>query len=181
MAGGARRMKPRRLQLDYIAPARRPAWPGLLVLVLAIAIAGALIWRYREAQLELVRLQAAASLVSLERRPVRAIPKERLDEETKIAEAVMRQLALPWGALVQAIEQASTRDVAVLQLQPDAENRVVRLTAEARNGRAMFEYVRRLGAANGLADVHLVSHHLQRDDPQRPIQFSVHAGLRSAQ
>jgi hypothetical protein len=174
-------MKPRRLQLDYIAPARRPVWPGLLLLVLSVAIAGVLVARYREAQLELARLQAMASLASAERKPMRTIPKERLDEEVKLAEGVVRRLSLPWGSLVQAIEQASTRDIAVLQLQPDAENRVVRLTAEARNGGAMFEYVRRLNAAKGLTDVHVVSHHLQRDDPQRPIQFSVQASLRSGQ
>jgi len=174
-------MKPRRLELDYIAPARRRPWAGLVVLVVSLCLAGFLLTRYRDAHLELARIEAATSLVSAERRPPRAIPKERLDEEVKTAEAVVRQLTLPWGSLVQAIEQASTREVAVLQLQPDAENRIVRLTAEARNGEAMFEYVRRLGAAKGLADLHVVSHHVQREDPQRPIQFSVQAALRSAQ
>jgi 5,10-methylenetetrahydrofolate reductase len=172
-------MKPRRLHLDYIAPARRPLWPGLLLLVLSLAVAAALLAGHRDAQLELARLEAAGSLISAERRPPRTVPKERLDEEVKGAEAVVRRLTVPWGSLVQAVEQASTREVAVLQLQPDAENRVVRLTAEARNSEAMFEYLRRLGAAKGLADVHLLSHDLQREDPQRPIQFSVQAALRS--
>jgi hypothetical protein len=76
------------------------------------------------------------------------------------------------------VERASTRDVALLQLQPDAESRLLRLTAEARNREAMFEYVRRLGAAPGLADTHVVSHQVQRDDPLRPVQFSVQALLR---
>jgi hypothetical protein len=174
-------MKPRHVELDYIAPPRHPVWPGVLLLAFSLAIAGALIPRYRDAQLELAGLQATASLIGAERRPARTVPKERLDEEVKGAEAVMRQLSLPWGSLVEAIEQASTREVAVLQLQPDADNRVVRLTAEARNSKAMFEYVRRLGAAKGLADAHVVSHHLQREDPQRPIQFSVQAALRNAQ
>jgi hypothetical protein len=172
-------MRPRRLELDYIAPPRRRVWPGLLVLAISLCLAAVLVTRHREAQLELARLEAAGSLISAERRPARAIPKERLDEEVKSAEAVVRQLTLPWGSLVQAIEQASTREVAVLQLQPDADNRIVRLTAEARSSQAMFEYVRRLGAAKGLADVHVVSHHVQREDPQRPIQFSVQASLRS--
>jgi Tfp pilus assembly protein PilN len=92
---------------------------------------------------------------------------------------VVRELALPWASLVQAIEQASTRQVALLQLQPDAEKRIVKLTAEARSREAMFDYMRRLGAANGLADVHIVSHQVQREDPQHPIQFSVQASFRS--
>jgi hypothetical protein len=174
-------MKPRRLELDYIAPARRSLWPGLLVLALSLALAAHLVIKYRDAQTELAGLQAAANLVSPERRPPRAVPKERLDEEAKSAEAVVRQLTVPWAPLIQALEQAATRDVAVLQLQPDAENRVVRLGAEARNAEAMFEYLRRLGTAKGLADAHIVSHQVQRDDPQRPVQFSVQASLKAAQ
>jgi hypothetical protein len=109
---------------------------------------------------------------------VRAVPKERLDEQAKSAEAVVRQLTLPWAGLIGAIEQAATKDVAILQLQPDAEQRLLRVTAEARHRDAMFEYLRRLGAAQELANVVLVSHQVQRDDPQQPIQFSVQASLK---
>jgi Tfp pilus assembly protein PilN len=172
-------VKSRRLELDYIAPVPTPVWPGLLVLGLALAVAGELAHRYREAQLERLRLETAASLITPERRPIRAVPKERLDEEAKGVQAVVRQLTVPWGSLIEAIERAASRDVALLQLQPDAENRLVRITAEARNAEAMFEYVRRLGSAKGLADVYVVSHQLQREDPQRPIQFSVQASLGS--
>jgi hypothetical protein len=171
-------MKPRRLELDYIAAPRRAAWPGMLLLVLGLALAAHLVSRYRDTQLELARLEAAANLIGPERLPPRTVPKERLDEESKNAEAVVRQLTVPWGLVVQAVEQAATRDVAVLQLQPDAESRSVRLTAEARHSQAMFEYLRRLGAAKGLSDVHLVSHQVQRDDPQQPIQFSVQASVK---
>ena len=79
---------------------------------------------------------------------------------------------------MQAIEQAATRDVAILQLQPDAETRSLKLIAEARQREAMFEYLRRLGAARGLSEVHIVSHQVQRDDPQRPIQFSLQASMK---
>jgi Tfp pilus assembly protein PilN len=91
---------------------------------------------------------------------------------------VVRQLTLPWAALIGTIEQAASRDVAILQLQPDAEQRLLRLTAEARDREAMFEYLRRLGSAQGLAEVHLVSHQVQREDPQRPIQFAVQAAIK---
>jgi len=168
----------RRVELDYIAPPRRPVWPGALVFVLALALAGELALRYRDARLELERLETAAGLVSPERAPARVLPKERLEEEAKAAEAVVRQLTLPWAVLIRAVEQAAMRDVAILQLQPDAESRILRLTAEARDREAMFAYLRRLAAARGLADVHMVSHQVSRDDPRRPIQFSAQASLR---
>jgi Tfp pilus assembly protein PilN len=93
---------------------------------------------------------------------------------------VVRQLTLPWAALIGTLEQAATREVAILQLQPDAEQRLVRLSGEARDREAMFQYLRRLSAAPGLGDVHLVSHQVQLEDPQRPIQFAVQATLKDA-
>jgi multidrug efflux pump subunit AcrB len=171
-------MKQRRLELDYIAPVRRPLWPGILLLAVSLAVAGAMLVHFRELKLQLARLEAASGLIG-SARPARALPKERVDAEMKSAETVVRQLTVPWGSLVEALEQAATRDVAVLALQPDAENRILRLTAEARHREAMFEYMRRLGAAKGLAEVHLLSHQVAREDPQRPIQFSVQAVFRT--
>lgn len=148
------------------------------MLALSLALAGELLLRYRDARQEVVRLETQGGMIAPERRAAAALPKERLEEQTKAAEAVVRQLTLPWAGLIGAIEQAATRDVAILQLQPDAEQRVLRLTAEARHRDAMFEYLRRLGASRELANVHLVSHQVQREDPQQPIQFTVQAALR---
>jgi hypothetical protein len=150
----------------------------VLLLALALAVSAEVLLRYRDVRQELGRLEAQAGLVLPGGRPGRALPKERLDEQAKNAEAVVRQLTLPWASLIGAIEQAATRDVAILQLQPDAEQRVLRLTAEARNRDAMFEYLKRLGAARELTNVVLVSHQVQRDEPQQPIQFSLQASLR---
>jgi Tfp pilus assembly protein PilN len=171
-------VKPGRVELDYLAPPQRLLWPGLLVLALSLALGAFLLVRYRDARQDIARLEAESGLVLPERRPVRAVPKERLDAEAKAAEAVVRQLAVPWGALVAALEQASMRDVALLQLQPDADQRRLRLTAEARDRDAMFTYLRRLEAAPALAEVVLISHQVQLEDPQRPIQFSLQAALK---
>jgi len=144
----------------------------------ALALSAVVLERYRDVRDDLARLQAQAGLVLPGGRATRALPKERLDEQAKSAEAVVRQLTLPWASLIGAIEQAATRDVAILQLQPDAEKGLLRLTAEARNREAMFEYLKRLGAARELTNVVLVSHQVQMDEPQQPIQFAVQALLR---
>jgi hypothetical protein len=148
------------------------------VLALAVGLSAWLGAAFLEARGELARLEAAVSMVSPDRRPARELPKGRLDEETRSAEAVVRELTLPWAGLLRSLEESATRDVAVLQLQPDAQQRVVKLTAEARSQDAMFRYLQRLASAKNLGDAHLVSHQVQRDDPQRPIQFSVQATLR---
>jgi Tfp pilus assembly protein PilN len=173
-------MKPRPLELDYIASPRRPVWLGVAILAAALALGGVLFEQYRDTQVELSRLETEAGMLGSDRRPARAVPKERLDEEVKAAEVVVRSLTLPWASLVETLEKASTRDVALLQLQPDAQNRLVRLTLEARSRQAMFDYMRRLGASQTLADAHILSHQVQIEDPQKPIQFSVQATMREA-
>lgn len=170
----------RRLQLDYVAPPRRPRWPGFALLALSFAVAGALVDRYVDLQGELQRLEAARGLLGAERRPARAVTAQQLAEQTKGVETVVRQLALPWAALVESVEGAAHPDVALLQLQPDAPQRLLRLSAEAKDREAMLEYVRRLGQAKLLHEAHLVSHQVQSEEPRRPIQFAVQAAFRSA-
>ena len=170
-------MSVRWLELDYVARPSRAVSPGLALLALSLALAGYLGARYAEARRELVRLDTEMSLVAFER-PTTTFPRERLEGETKAAEAVVRRLAAPWAALIGALEQASTRDVALLQLQPDADRRQLQLTAEARDTEAMFAYLENLEASHGLSEVHLVSHEVRTDGPQRPIRFSLQADFR---
>jgi hypothetical protein len=165
------------LELDYQAPPRQRRALGLGLLVLALALTGVLVERYREVRLELERVETVRVMLSGERR---AAPKKNLDEEQKAAEAVVRQLALPWSAMVRAVEAAASPDVALLQMQPEARERQLRLTAEARSERAMLAYLRRLASGDTLADVHLASHQVVLEDPQRPIQFTVLARLKGA-
>ena len=65
----------RRLELDYIVRPRRPRWLGYALLVVALAIAGDLVVRYRAVQLDLERAETATGLLSAGRRAPQAIPK----------------------------------------------------------------------------------------------------------
>lgn len=167
------------LELDFVAAPRRPRLAGLLVMAAALAVAGTLAHRYSETQQRLQRLQASDSLLRAAPAP-RAVPRERLDEQVKSAQAVVRQLALPWAELIDSLERSAMREVSVLHVQPDAQQRLMRVTAEARGEAQMLEYLRRVGAARSFAEVHLISHQVREDDPLRPIQFSLQASFRSA-
>ncbi len=170
-------MKPRRLELDYLAAPRRPRWPGVVLLAASLALAAHFAVRYSDARQDLLQLETERRLIPPQR-AVRALPPQRLDDQVKMAESVVRQLTLPWGPVISVLERASSPDVALLQLQPDADQRLLRLSGEARNREAMFDYLRRLSSADRLSEVHLVSHQVRQEDPQRPIQFSVQAALR---
>jgi len=117
-------------------------------------------------------------LPGAERRALRARSPQTLEAEAKRVDATLRQLALPWGSIIESVESANTRDVAILQLQPDAQQGQLRLGAEARTQQAMLDYLQRLAAARGLADVHVVNHQVQVEDPYHPVRFTVQASLK---
>lgn len=165
------------LQLDFIRPPSRGRALGLAVLTLSLVLAGGLVFKHREAQQRLHELEAVESLVSSSR-PAPTVPRERLDGEIKIAQATVRQLSLPWGQLIDSLERASVKEVALLHIQPDAQTRVLRLTASAPREELMLEYLRRLGGTGNFTEVHLLSHQMREDEPMRPIQFSVQASFR---
>ena len=166
------------LELDFIVPRRRPWLAGWVVLSISLVLALGMVAEYQKTRQRLLELEAREALIGGVR-PARAIPRERLDAEMKSAQAAVRQLSLPWAQLIDSLEQASMKDVALLNIQPDAQARVLRVTAEARREELMLQYLRRLGATGNFAEVHLVSHQVREDDPQRPIQFSVQARFRS--
>jgi hypothetical protein len=167
-----------RAELDYVAPPRRPRAAGIALLAVALGVGGFLLERYKDVKSEIGRIEAGQDMLAGERRP--AVARKSIDDEIKSAEAVVRQLALPWAAMVHAVEGASAPEVAVLQMQPDAQQRQLRLTAEARNERAMLDYLERLAAAQVLGDVHLASHQVMLEEPRRPIHFTVLARLKGA-
>jgi hypothetical protein len=166
-------MKPPRLELDHVAPRRRLRWPGLVLLALSLAVAGDLASRYRD------------TVEALENVPVAAAPQPRVapakanDAEDKVARAAIGQLALPWARLIRALEESAAPDVALLQVQPEAQQQMLRVTAEARDAAAMFKYLRGLAGAKGLSEIHLVTHEVAQDDPQRPVRFAAQASFRS--
>ena len=173
-------MKPAPLQLDFIQPPRRPMWLGLVLLALTLGIAAELALRLHEVRTELRRVAATKELLNADRPRAKPVPVAQLDEHVKAAEGVVRNLTLPWATLIETLENAATKDVAVLQIQPDAQQQQLRVTAEARDQGAMWQYVRNLAAAKALEDVHLLNHQVQQDDPQKPLQFSVQATVKIA-
>ena len=166
------------LELDFVAAPRRLPWAGLTVLALALAVSGGLLHKHQAAQERLQQLEAAEGLLGTTRTS-RALPRERQEERLKVAQATVRQLALPWAELIDALERSAMREVSLLNIQPDAQQRLLRLTAEARSEAQMLEYLRRVGAAGRFSEVHLVSHQLREDEGPRRVQFSLQATFRA--
>jgi len=164
----------RAVELDF-QTSHRIAWPGWALLAVALGMAGVLAERFVAlktqvaiAEERLDRLKASARGMQQDAKATR-----QHGEELQRVRMVNRQLTLPWGALFESVEQAATQRIALLGLQPDAAQNIVRITAETRELTDALEFVRRLEATRRLRAVHLASHQVQEHDPRRPIRFVV--------
>lgn len=160
----------RRLDLDFAAvPPRWPIWALLAVALLLCGDAGN---RYFEMQQALAEMNRAPELRS--RRPVaEAGVPESTQRELDAAQRILQELVLPWGELFRGVETAIGTQAALLTVEPDAGRGLVRITGEARNYPAVIELMKRLEATQILDRVHLVSHEVRNDQPQRPYHFAL--------
>jgi hypothetical protein len=98
-----------------------------------------------------------------------------ITQEIKKANTIMGEIDLPWESLFDSIEYASGHDVALLSFQPDAASRKMLIGGEAKNMPALLDFVAALERESALKDTHLLKYEIKRDDPQRPVIFSITA------
>jgi len=96
-------------------------------------------------------------------------------EEMAFARDTVGRLSLPWDRLFRTIEAASTEGVALLTIEPDAEQRTVTIGGEAKDYLAALSYMASLSAQKGLHRVHLVRHAPLRVATQRTVAFTLSA------
>jgi hypothetical protein len=175
--GLARPRLPARLKLDFAPRAHRAPALGWVLFG-----AGAVAATFAAVQLQLAhasRSRAAVTLTELnaaldQYRSGDGRPAKQADprdvRRAQAAAKVARELQTPWSDLLATFEAVAGRDVALLVVEPSAAQQTVRITAEARNPAAMFDYLDAL-RARSFAQVHLVSHQVQAQTPGTPIRF----------
>ncbi|MGZ5748181.1 MAG: hypothetical protein ACXWJ3_18560 [Caldimonas sp.] len=170
------------LRLEF-APGARPrsaiGWAMLgcaLVLLVAqlVALGFALAERSRDRQ-ALADLDARHSDAARPRTAA-AKPDPAYLAKVKSAQRVAKNLTAPWADLLDAIESAPQQSVALLAVEPSTAKQSFRLTAEARDPKAMLDYLAALQKDRRLVSAFLVSHQVQVQTPGKPIRFQVQAG-----
>ena len=168
------------LRLDFERKSRRAVWVGWAVLLAGIASAAAAGHAFVLAGEQ--KADAETTLARLQRKGVpaaRGASGERdarqYTDAVKRANAIAERLTLPWQDVFAAVHAVATKEVALLALEPDAQKGSVRITAESRNKADMLAYVGRLSRDERLANVHLVSHHVQAQAVGQPVRFSLQA------
>lgn len=171
------------LRLDYQHNPPIP-WAGVVLLALAI-IALVLTGTYYlklsdqaaswEAKVE--RIQDRGALHGLAGRSTEHGAVE-LAQEVNNANDVLRQLSVPWEDLFQAVESSGGNKATLLALEPDIEKRQVKINGETKNFKALMNYITQLEVQAVFGSVYLQSHHVQLQDPDKPVRFSLLATWR---
>lgn len=169
------------LKIDFAAPARRGSPIGWAVLAVASAVTvgvGVVYHRISqesgaiEARLDALGIVAAEAAAPVAVDPARvALLRKQVEGTHRIVNA----LEQPWIRLLDDIEAASVRGIALLGFDSDADKLNVRLSGEAVDRDALSRYLERLGAAASLQEVRLSQHEWQQRAGSNALRFVVTA------
>jgi hypothetical protein len=151
---------------------------GVLLCVTGIVVCAALAYDFQGKLAERASLEARLDATS---RPHRK-PSPNALRNSATADAIEKQLFIPWSRLLAELESASqdaASTVSLLEVTPDAAKHVVRITAEARTLPDALAYLQRLQKSAVLRYPMLDSHELRKDDPQHPIRVKLSAEWRT--
>ncbi|HTD05059.1 PilN domain-containing protein [Undibacterium sp.] len=117
----------------------------------------------------LQRLQQASSKqANLKPAPhLSAIP----EAQALAVNAAVQQLNLPWRDVLNAIEAATPKSIALISLEPDAKAATLRGHAEAKTPDDMIAYIEQLKKEEFFIQVQLLKHEIVEQDPNRPYRF----------
>jgi hypothetical protein len=171
-------MTMRAVNLDFLQRARRSSGGGGMLLAAGVVAAFVVLSSYGDLKSEIQQLESRAA--KLERRarglaPAAPQVDASLQQEIRRANEAIEQLALPWDGLFRSVEGAASGQVMLLGIDPDAKSRMVRISAEASDAEAMFDYVGRLGRQSEFSQVNLLQHQLEPRNSAWPIRFLVSA------
>ena len=96
---------------------------------------------------------------------------QEIRKEITQANTILDQIKLPWEALFDSIEHATTEEIALLSLQPNASNQILRISGEAKSMSELLDFVEALERESIFKNVHLLNYKIRQDNPQRPIIF----------
>lgn len=161
----------RSVQLNFVAPsAKRGAWP--LALLVFAALAAWQYWHNQQLNKRVDKLREEVADLDHRSAMTRQVRQGATEDLTRNLRGVSNRA---WTALLNSIESAQSKKVALLVLEPDATNGRLRLTAEARDVAAMLDYLKQLQQQPGLREVVLLSQLVNEDNPQQPVRFIVGA------
>ena len=169
----------RSLDLKFPDGGQEARSAGYIMLALGMLALAGVLYQYQGATDEVaywdLRIASMDSRTGRKTKPLVSPAQggREIKQEIRRANAVLSEIDLPWGALFDSVEYATSPDVALLSFQPDAAGRMMRMGGEAKSMPALLDFVSALEREPVLKDAYLLKYEIKQDDPQRPIIFSV--------
>jgi hypothetical protein len=167
----------RPLHIDFRRPAASWPWAGPVLFAVALAFAADVgvsyvktLRAYRDKQTTLARMDPRRMKVGRSASP----------EEIALARETVQRLSTPWTRLFAALESASTENVTLLSIEPDPKGRTVLISGDSKDYLAALSYVLSLSRVDTLDHVQLVRHEVKKDEPHKPVGFTVSAAWRES-
>ncbi len=157
-------------------------WMTCALLVAALAAGAAATVAEAESERRRAAAQAASAAVAARAAPrIAAEAATRIDRGLALAvNAVVMQLNVPWDEILDAVERATPRRIALLSLAPDPGRQLLAISAEAPGVDGMLNYVSRLRDSGFFNTVALVSQDVVDDNGTEVIRFELEAGWQEA-
>jgi hypothetical protein len=171
---------PARIDLEFGREPPASTRAGWLLLLIAVVFAADVGRSYLALRDEYASLSAKITSIPGSELPAqpRYQPKD-LDREMIFARTTIRHIALPWNPLFKALGASDSEGVALLAVEPDADNGSIEITATAKDLPAMLTYLARLEANPFFPTVVLTRHELKKNNGPLPIYFVVDATWRN--
>ena len=175
----------RRLNLDYRQDHRYSRYSAYALLALVALIAIFILVHYSSASSENAHLNTLIEKVegvSQSNAPVgqqTQLNPEAQKELILFSNQVINKLNMPWGDLFLSLDKANVAEIALLGIEPNLKKGVIKLSGEAKNFKALFDYMRALNNKSGMAKVYLIEHKINDQDPDQPIHFTLEASWTS--
>lgn len=169
----------RRIELDFVRTTGTSR-TGAALFAAGVLLVGLLGHALGEARDRAAAAEATAARAARADRAAAPAPPaltpagaESLKVELRQAAAAMERLTVPWPALFAEIEDAQSDAIALLAIQPDPRNRLVRISGEARDAETLAAYIKRLEAGAALHRVHLAAHEFRNESGQVFLRFAL--------
>lgn len=164
----------RQTHVDFVASSASSARTGIVLFVIGTLLAGAAVMDDANRSDELVQLQVSlkkAKAVSRRMEAVRAPDHGIGLAGVRQSGDINRRLTSPWSELLDALEHAQNDSIALLAIEPNAEQGKLRLSGEAKDMDALVGYIRSLDGKAGLSELRLLTQQAKQSDPQHPVEF----------
>jgi Tfp pilus assembly protein PilN len=161
-----------RLKIDFSGSRPPPRTSSFLFFGIGIATLAVSAWECLESYREQHEVALVTATFQL---PAGGKQLQFSPQQIEAVNHTIRQLNLPWQALLDAVEEHLSDKVALLSLEPDASARLLRLRGEAKTAADMLDFVAALGDDRRFIVTTLSRHEINDGDPNRPFRFVMEA------